>query len=139
MKDMKEKILSLLIEMTNDSKFVSYKAEKEICDILTEVITKLRTIEEKVGWCVREYPDKIWEIDEWGRYDKLPKIIVCNDDEFCFETEWLDINLKEYFEKLKKNKINNFKEYIIQTEHSLSRYKKNLEHAEELKFEDLEI
>ena len=56
---MKEKILALLREMTNDSKSVSYKAEKELCAILTEVINKFYAIEKKVGWGVRNYPDKI--------------------------------------------------------------------------------
>lgn len=136
---MKEKILTLLREMTNDSKSASFIVEKELCSILTLAINQLSTIEEKVGWCVREYPDKIKNIDDGGWYIELPKEIDCNDGEFRFETEWLDINLKDYFEELKKNKISNIKKYITQTEHSLNKYKEDLGHFEELKFEDLEI
>lgn len=136
---MKDKVLHLLREMTNDSKSASFIAEKELCNILTLAINQLHKIEETVGWHVREYPDKIWNIDEWGWYVKLPKEIDCNDGEFCFETEWFDINLKDYFEELKKNKISNIKKYITQTEHSLNKYKEDLGHFEELKFEDLEI
>lgn len=134
---MKEKILTLLNEMTNDSKSVSWEAEKELCAILTGVITKLRTIEETVGWSVREYPDKIWCVENWGWYNKLPKEIDCHKGDFIFKTEWLDINLQEYFEELKECKISAIKKYITQTEHSLNKYKEDLGHIEELKFEDL--
>lgn len=137
---MKEKILNLLREMTNDSKAASHKAEKDLCNILNEMINKLHEVEEKVGWSVRDYPDKIdsIEVDFW--YSALPEEINCNDY-FCFKfkTEWLDINLQEYFEELKKKKINEVERYITQTEHSLSKYKENLKHVEELKFEDLGI
>ena len=136
---MKEKILTLLREMPNDSKSASYKAEKELCSILTEVINKLNTIEDKAGYCIEYYPDKIYSIEECCWYNELPKEIECNDGVFCFYTEWLDINLKEYFEELKKNKINSIKKYIIQTEHSLNKYKEDLGRIEELKFEDLGV
>ena len=137
---MKEKILFLLREMRNDSKSASYKAEKELCDILTEVIHKLHTIEEKVGYCIRNYPDKIESIDDtYGWYDELPIEIDCNDNDFCFETEWLDINLQEYFESLRKKKISSIKCTITHVEYSLGEHKKNLERIGELKFEDLGI
>lgn len=135
---MKEKILDLLREMTNDSKSISYKAEKELCNILTEVINKLHTIEEKVGWDVRNYPDKIESIDVYGWYDELPKEIDCNDY-FCFETDWLDINLQEYFEELRKKKISVIESTIFHVEYSLSEHRRDLAHIRELKFEDLEI
>ena len=48
---MKEKILALLKEMTNDSKSASYKAEKELCSILTLAINQLHMVEKK-GWRV---------------------------------------------------------------------------------------
>lgn len=136
---MKEKILTLLREMTNDSKSASYKAEKELCKILTEVINKLRTIENKAGRCIKYYPEKIENIDECYWYNELPKEIECNDGDFYFYTEWLDINLQEYFETVKKNTISNIKKYITQTEYSLNKYKEDLGHFEELKFEDLGI
>lgn len=136
---MKEKILTLLREMTNDSKSASYKAEKELCNILTGVINKLRTIEEKVGLGVREYPDKIWRVDEYGWHINFPSEIDCNNYKFCFETEWLDINPQEYFEGLKKTKILFIKDTITHVEYSLSEHRRDLQHLEELKFEDLEI
>lgn len=134
---MKEKILSLLREMTNDSKSASYKAEKELCNILTLAINQLNTIEEKVGYYTMDYPDKIESTDDCFWYDKLPKEINCNDGDFCFKTEWLDINLKEYFEELKKNKISSIKRSITQVEHALIKHKEALRCIEELKFEDL--
>lgn len=136
---MKEKILYLLREMTNDSKSVSYKAEKQLCNILTDAIIILRKIEEKVGRYEREYPNKIWSIDEWCWYDKMPKEIDCNDGDFCFETKWLDINPKEYFEKLKKEKINSIKNSIFHAKSTLCEHERDLQHIEELKFEDLEF
>lgn len=136
---MKEKILALLREMTNDSKSVSYKAEKELCNILTEVINKLHTIEEKVGYYVRNYPDKIESVDGYGYYDELPKEIDCNDNDFCFKTEWLDINLQEYFEKLREKRISGIKCTITHVEYSLGKHREELERVGELKFEDLGI
>lgn len=135
---MKEKILALLKEMENDSKSVSHKAEKELCNILTEVMNKLYTIEEKVGYEVRNYPDKIESVDVYGYYyDELPKEICCNDGDFCFETEWLDMNLQEYFEELREKKIINIKNTIARIKYSLGEHIKNLERIAEIKFEDL--
>lgn len=136
---MKEKILTLLRKMTNDSKSVSYEAEKELCNILTEVINKLHTIEKKVGYGVRIYPNKIESVDVYGWYDELPKEIDCNDDYFCFKTEWLDINLQEYFEKLREKRINDAKITIALVECSLDEHRMDLERIEKLKFEDLGI
>ena len=136
---MKKKILTLLREMTNDSKSVSYKAEKELCNILTEVINKLHTIEKKVGWSGRNYPDKIESVNVYGWCDKLPKEIDCNDDDFCFKTEWLDINLQEYFEELRKKRIGSIEYTITHVEYSLGEHRKNLARLDELKFEDLGI
>lgn len=137
---MKNKILTLLREMTSDSKSVSYKAEKELCKILTEVIDKLHTVEKKVGYHVRYYPEKIESIDdEYYLYDELPTEIYCNDEDFCFETEWLDINPQEYFEKLKKEKINCIKNRIFHAKSTLYEHERDLQHIEELKFEDLGI
>lgn len=142
---MKEKILTLLREMTNDSKSASYKAEKELCSILTGVINKLHTIEKKVGAYIRDYPEKIESISEcYVMYDELPEEIDCNGDYcsydyFCFKTEWLDINPREYFEKLKKSEIGSIKHTIERVEYSLVKHREDLKRIEELKFEDLEI
>lgn len=136
---MKEKILELLREMTNDSKSASYKAEKELCNILTGVIDKLYEVEKNVGLYIRYYPDKIWNIYEDNRYIKLPKEIKCNDGDFRFKTEWLDINLQEYFEKLKKSEIGSIKRTIERVEYSLCKHREEIKRIEELKFEDLGI
>ena len=137
---MKEKILTLLREMASDSKSASYKAEKELCKILTEVIDKLHTVEKKVGSYIRYYPEKIESIDdEYYLYDELPTEIYCNDEDFCFETEWLDINLQEYFEKLKKSEIGSIKHTIERVEYSLVKHREEIKRIEELKFEDLGI
>lgn len=134
---MKEKVLTLLREMTNDSKSVSYKAERELCIILTEVIDRLDKIEEKVGLCVRVYPDKIENVNVYDWYYELPKEINCNNDNFCFKTEWLDMNLYKYFEELKKEKINIMENKIFHIECDLNEYKKDLDHIREFRFEDL--
>jgi predicted translin family RNA/ssDNA-binding protein len=137
---MKEKILTLLREMTSDSKSASYKAEKELCDILTGVINKLHTIEKTVGSYIRNYPEKIESIDdEYYLYDELPIEIECNDGDFYFKTEWLDINLQEYFEKLKKSEIGSIKHTIERVEYSLGKHREEIKRIEELKFEDLKI
>lgn len=137
---MKEKILTLLREMRNDSKSASYKAEKELCKILTEVINKLYTVEKKVGsYTYLYYPEKIESIDECWHYKELPKEIECNDGDFYFKTEWLDINLQEYFEKLKKSEIGSIKHTIERVEYSLVKHREEIKRLEELKFEDLGI
>lgn len=136
---MKEKILTLLREMTNDSKSVSYKAEKELCSILTLAIDQLNTIEEKVGLYIRDYPEKIKSINECCWYHKLPKTLDCNDGDFSFKTAWLDINLQEYFETLKKDKIDYIKGTITRMEDSLIKHREEFARIEKLKFEDLNI
>ena len=59
----------------------------------------------KFGWLsIRFYPDKITEIDIDNLYtgmEKLPEIIWCDDGSFKFETKWLNIDYKSYFEDLK--------------------------------------
>lgn len=135
---MKDKVLDLLREMTNDSKSVSDKVEKELCSILTELLNKLHTIENTVGYGIGDYPNKIWCINVYDWYDELPKEIVCNAD-FCFKTEWLDKNLQEYFEELKKKTISSIKDTITDLEYSLGKHRERLERTGELKFEDLGI
>lgn len=136
---MKTKILNLIKEMASDSKSVSHKAERELCKTLTEVINKLNTIEEKVGYSMRYYPYKIESVDLYGLYDEIPKEIYCNDDDFCFRADWLDINLQEYFEELRKKKIDGVKRMIADVEYSLGQHREDLKRVKELKFEDLEI
>lgn len=140
---MKAKILELLKGMTSDSKKESFKCEKELCEILTDVCNKLETIENSVGYNVRFYPDKIKGIDSENAYtgmEKLPEIIYCNYEcfEFEFETEWLDIDLKSYFEDLKHKTIDFKTKTIEEVEFSLNKHKEELESLKKLTYETLE-
>lgn len=99
---MKEKIVELLNGMNSDSKSVFYKCEKELCKILTSVMDKKRKIEIYVDRYIQNYPYKITNIKSYGIYNTLPENIWCNDEEFRFETKWLDIDWKLYFEELKQ-------------------------------------
>ena len=102
---MKEKILELLNGMNSDSKSASYKCEKELCKILTSVMNKKHKIEIYSDRYIQDYPDKITNIESYGIYNALPENIWCNDEEFKFETKWLDIDWKSYFEELKQSTI----------------------------------
>jgi hypothetical protein len=136
---MKERILDLLREMDDDSKLVSYRAEKELCGILTDVINQLREIANALGYPTHNYPDKIDAVDECDWYGGLPTYIECNYGDFTFVTEWLDIDLQKRFNDMKANRINSITTTIAHIEHSLAEHKKYLERITELKFEDLEI
>lgn len=140
---MRTKILKLLKGMTSDSKTESYKCEKELCEILTDICNKLENIEDSVGYCVRFYPDKITGIDSGNVYvgmKKLPEIIYCNYEsfkifEFEFKTEWLDIDFKSYFEDLKYKSINIKTKTIEEVEFSLNKHKEELESLKKLTYE----
>lgn len=138
---MKEKIFELLKGMTSDSKKESSKCEKELCEILTDVCNKLKTIENSVRYCVRVYPDKIDDIDMDNVYpgmNKLPEIIWCEYGSFDFETSWLDINFEEYFEDLKHKSIDIKTKTIEEVEFSLNKHKEELESLKKLTYETLE-
>jgi hypothetical protein len=140
---MKTKILELLKGMTSDSKKESYKCEKELCEILTVICNKLETIEDSVGYRIRFYPDKITGIDSDNAYTgmkKLPEIIYCNYEnfEFEFETEWLDIDYKSYFEDLKRKSIDVKTKTIENVEFSLNKHKEELESLKNLTYETLD-
>lgn len=138
---MKTKILELLKGMTSDSKKESYKSEKELCEILTSVCNKLNTIEDSVNYPVRFYPGTIYEIGDENAYTgmkKLPKIIHCNYDSFKFETEWLDIDFKSYFENLKHKSIDIKTKTIKNVETSLNKHKEELESLKKLTYETLD-
>lgn len=123
--------------MTDDSKSVSYRAEKELCGIFTDVINRLETIEHELGYPVHNYPDKIEGIDDAWWYYELPKEIDCNDGDFTFRTEWLDIDLRKYFNDLKARRIDNIKCTIASVESSLRVHRSDLENIGELRFEDI--
>ena len=138
---MKTKILELLKGMTSDSKKESSKCEKELCEILTNICNKLETIEDSVGYCIRFYPDKINEIDSENAYTgmkKLPEIIYCNYGSFEFETEWLDIDYKSYFEDLKRKSIDIKTKTIENVEFSLNKHKEELESLKNFTYENLD-
>lgn len=138
---MKTKILELLKGMTSDSKKESSKCEKELCEILTDICNKLETIEDTVGYNVRSYPDKIDDIDMDNVYpgmNKLPEIIWCEYGSFDFETEWLDIDYKSYFEDLKRKSIDIKTKTIENVEFSLNKHKEELESLKNLTYETLD-
>lgn len=138
---MRTKILELLKGMTSDSKKESYKCEKELCEILTDICNKLETIEDAVCYNVRCYPDKIKEIDSDNVYSgmtKLPEIIWCDYGSFDFETSWLNINFEEYFEELKHKSIDIKTKTIENVEFSLNKHKKELESLKKLNYETLD-
>lgn len=138
---MKAKILELLKGMNSDSKKESSKCERELCKILTDVCNKLDSIENTVGWIVRYYPDEIKEIDIDNVYSgmtELPEIIWCEYGSFEFETSWLDINFKEYFEELKLKSIRSKQNTIKNVEYSLNKHRTELESLKILTYEDLD-
>lgn len=137
---MKERLLELFQKRYNtDSKSKSSQYQKEICQILQSVIDKIYSIESKVGYYANFSGTlKIHSIDEDFPYEELPKIISCNDYEFDFDTNWLDINLEEYFNEIKNKRIK-YKETIIQNvENSLNDHKKELEEIKNLNYIELD-
>lgn len=138
---MKAKILELLKGMNSDSKKESSKCERELCKILTDVCNRLDSIENAVGWIVRYYPDEIKEIDIDNVYPgmtELPEIIWCEYGSFEFETSWLDIDFKEYFEELKLKSVRSKQNTIKNVEYSLNKHKNELESLKILTYEDLD-
>ena len=140
---MKAKILELLKGMTSDSKKESYKYEKELCEILTDICNKLKTIEDSLCYPVSFYPNIITGIDSGNVYTgmkKLPEIIYCNYDYFDFEfkTEWLDIDFKSYFEDLKHKSIDIKTKTIEEVEFTLNKHKEELESLKKMTYETLD-
>lgn len=136
---MKERILELLNGMTSDSKSASYKCEKELCEILTSVMDKKHKIEIYADRYIQDYPNKITDIESYGIYNTLPENIWCNDDEFKFETKWLDIDWKLYFEELKQGTIKGIENTIERVEDSIVKHKENLKNISNRNFEDLKL
>lgn len=138
---MKTKILKLLKGMNSDSKSESYKCEKNLCKILTDFCNKLDIIESASGCYERDYLE-INEIDSDNTYPgikELPESIWCNCSTFKFETSWLDIDFKSYFEELKQKSIS-YKEITIKNvEASLNKHKEELETLKNTNFESLDL
>lgn len=136
---MKERILELLNSMNSDSKSASYKCEKELCKILTSVINKKHKIESYADKYIQDYPDRITDIEFMGVYNTLPDVIWCNDEEFKFETKWLDIDWEAYFEDLKQSSIRGIGHTIKQVEISIMNHKERMAILSHRQFNDLEF
>lgn len=136
---MKQKILELLNGMNSDSKSASYKCEKELCKILTSVIDKKHKIESYADKHIQNYPEKITEVESLGIYNRFPDIIWCNDEEFTFETKWLDIDWESYFEELKQSSIRGIEHTIKQVEKSIMKHKERMAILSHRQFNDLEF
>ena len=136
---MKERIIELLNGMHSDSKSASYQCEKELCKILTSIIDKKHKIEFYAGRYIQDYPNKITDIESYGIYNTLPENIWCNEEEFKFETKWLDIDWKLYFEELKQCTIKGIQNTIERVEVSIIKHKENLKNISNRNFEDLKF
>lgn len=135
---MKQKILELLNGMACDSKSASYRCEKELCKTLTSIIDKKHKIESYADRCnIQYYPEEITEVESLGVYNTLPESIWCNNDEFVFETEWLDIDWESYFEELKQSSIKSIESTIKQVEKSILIHKERLTNLSNRQFKDL--
>lgn len=136
---MKQKILDLLNGMSSDSKSESFKCEKELCKILTSIINKKEKIEDYADKYIIDYPIKITSVEYYGTYNVLPEIIWCNDEEFKFETKWLNIDWKTYFEELKASSIRSLDHTIKQVEKSIMNHKERMAILSHRQFNDLEF
>lgn len=134
---MKTKLLELFKKRYNtDSKSESWKCEKEMCNILQSAIDSIWEIEEAVGY--HRYLSEYYVIENIYDnycYTKLPDEIECNDGYYCFNTELLDINYKEYFETLKEKAINYKNSVITNVEKSLTKHKEELEKLKNLTYD----
>lgn len=139
--DMKDKILKLIEKRNDDSKKVSYAAEKELCEILTNIMVKKETIEDTCHANIMSYPDKIYSIDWYNIRNKndvrFIDSIICNDEDFKFELKWLDIDYEKYFEELKEHHIEYLEGLIKRVEDTIVKHKKDLEYYKNLKFENI--
>ena len=136
---MKQKILELLNGMNSDSKSASYKCERELCKILTSVIDKKHKIESYADKYIENYPEKITDVTSYGVYATLPESIWCNEEEFKFETKWLDIDWESYFEELKQSSIRGIEHTIKQVEKSIINHKERITILSNRQFNDLEF
>lgn len=134
---MKEKILELLNGMNSDSKSASSKCERELCKILTSIIDKKEKIEDYADEYIINYPDKITDVESYGIYNILPEIIWCNNEEFKFETKWLDIDWETYFEELKAGSIRSIEHTIANVEKSIIKHKERIMTLSHRKIDDL--
>lgn len=148
----RERVLDL-INMINasDSKKESAKIESELCELLSAVIDAKYQIEHYTDNYIMDYPfeRKIRSIENlsfYGKIGQLPESIECNINEiedFVFYTEWLDINLDEYFKKLHDKSLQYEKNRLADLDKKYPTMRKNIigkiERLESCKISDLEF
>lgn len=142
MTNLKELAHKYYKEMSSDSKRKSAEAERKLCKILNHVITKMEKIEVAANYSVRNYPERIYEVEFDGYYQELPKILECNyNDEwvFRFETSWFDLDYEAYYEELKAKSIGSIKYTIEKVEQSLVKHREKIQKLSESKFSDIEF
>ena len=142
MTNLKELAHKYYKEMGSDSKRKSAEAERKLCKILNHVITKMEKIEVAANYSVRNYPERIYEVEFDGYYQELPKILECNyNDEwvFRFETSWFDLDYEAYYEELKAKSIGSIKYTIEKVEQSLVKHREKIQKLSESKFSDIEF
>ena len=125
--EIKKKIIELSRGMASDSKKESYRCEKEICAILQKIADKKMNIESKLNVYYYDY-FPIKEIDYLDTIylegcNELPEEISCNDGEFIFYTEWIDMDWEKYFEEVKETKLGYIKSNINKLENNLAHEK----------------
>ena len=135
-KIIKDKILLHLNGMGNDSKRESYEHEKILCNILTLYIEKKKSVEHNVGCYVMDYPDKITDITYGGPYKEIPCIIYCNEDDFQFHTEWIDMDYRAYFEKLKYSRLDYLEGLIHRVEMEVLKHQEKYSKLLNLEYEN---
>lgn len=136
--EIKNKIIELSRGMASDSKKESYRCEKEICGILQKILDKKMYIESVLDVYYCDYVP-IKEIDYLNTTyledcNELPEEISCNDGEFIFYTEWIDMDWEKYFEEVKETKLGYIKSNIYKLEYNLAHEKACYEKFSNLTF-----
>lgn len=142
MANLKELAHKYYKEMSSDSKCKSAEAERKLCKILNHIITKMEKIEDAANYGVRNYPERIYEVEYVGYYHELPKILECNYNDdwvFRFETSWFDLDYEAYYEELKAKSIGSIKYTIEKVEQSLVKHREKIQKLSESKFSDIEF
>ena len=135
--DLKTKILELLNGMQADSKSESYKSERELCDLLTKFINKKEQFENALDKYLCDYPKHIYQVESECHYKELPEVIYCNEEDFRFYTDWLDIDWEEYFNTIRSGNISYLTGLIERVEATVVEHKKNLKKYSDITFDNI--
>lgn len=148
----RERVIELInIINASDSKTESAKVEDELCELLSAVIDAKYQIEHYTDHFIMDYPfkRKIYSIEDlsfYGKIRQLPESIECNInsfEDFVFYTEWLDINLDEYFQTLHAEALSYEKNRLADLDKKYPTMRKNIigkiERLESCKIDDLEF